>query len=699
MIRRALAVATAAALLSGLAQPATAIESIRLQAESIELDVPGQGRVLAHDAVATLSLPGEGRSRVRLQVPRFTLPAALTRQTGAVRNFELDCASPVVREPEFSCAGLQLRVHAAALPPVAMRARAVFNSETGTFQVSGEVPAVAGSTLTFDASGSAAQVDVNLSLPGVKLATARELASRWVAVPAELELQGEGDVTARIRQQQQAWQATASVQLRDLGFQNADATWIAEKVAARIEGTTTFMDAPLPLQLRVQATGGQFLGGVVLLDFDRNPLEASVQGTADASQLLVEALQLEQRDLARIAGTGTFNLTPFSARQVELELEQLQFPAAYSSYMQLLLATTPFNQLQASGAASGRVTVADNAPVAADLRIESLSFNDPAQELDVQEVNGELHWSAGGTGPPRPSYLSWESSRGWGIEGARTRIDFATSDRNFQLLRPARLPFFDGALVINTLRVQDIGLQQMEGDFDAIIEPISVRPIARALGWPEFSGQLSGRIPGLTYRSEVLTLSGNVEADVFDGRVVASNLSVTRPFSAWPQLHADIIARNLDLDLITSTFEFGSITGRLDVDLLNLTTFNWSPTAFDLRMATPARDRSRRRISQRAVQNLSSIGGGGGGVAAALQSGVLRFFDEFRYARLGISCRLRNDVCQMDGVGPAGTGYYIVQGSGVPRINIIGNEHRVDWPRLVAQISTALSSSDGLVIN
>ena len=53
----------------------------------------------------------------------------------------------------------------------------------------------------------------------------------------------------------------------------------------------------------------------------------------------------------------------------------------------------------------------------------------------------------------------------------------------------------------------------------------------------------------------------------------------------------------------------------------------------------------------------------------------------------------------MDGVGPAGTGYYIVQGSGVPRINILGNEHRVDWPRLVAQISTALSSSDGLVIN
>lgn len=695
-----MAVAATAALLLGLARPAIAIESIRLQAESIEVEVPGQGRVTAHDAVALLGLPGEGRSRVRVQVPRFTLPAALTQQSGAVRNFELDCADPVVSEPEFSCAVLQLRVHAAALPPIAMSGRADFNSGTGAFRVTGQVPAVAGSTLAFEASGSAARIDVDLSLPGVKLATARELASRWVTLPADLELQGEGDVAVRLAQDgQQAWQATATVQLRDLGFQNAEATWIAEKVTARIEGSTRFTDAPLPLQLRVEATGGQFLGGVVLLDFDRNPLEAGVQGTADASQVLVETLDLRQRDLAQLSGTGTFSLSPFSARRVELELQQLQFPAAYASYMQLLLATTPFNLLQSTGSASGRITVADNAPVAADLRIESLSFSDPAQELDVQDVNGELHWSTGGTGPPRPSYLSWASSRGWGIEGAITRIDFATSDRNFQLLRPARLPFFDGALVINTLRAQDIGLQQMEGDFDAVIEPISVGPIARALGWPEFSGQLSGRIPGLTYRNEVLTLSGNVEADVFDGRVTASNLSVTRPFSAWPQLHADIVARNLDLNLITSTFEFGSITGRLDVDLLNLTTFNWSPTAFDLRMATPARDRSRRRISQRAVQNLSSIGGGGGGVAAALQSGVLRFFDEFRYSRLGISCRLRNDVCQMDGVGPAGSGYYIVQGSGLPRINIIGNEHRVDWPRLVAQVSTALASSDGLVIN
>ena len=85
------------------------------------------------------------------------------------------------------------------------------------------------------------------------------------------------------------------------------------------------------------------------------------------------------------------------------------------------------------------------------------------------------------------------------------------------------------------------------------------------------------------------------------------------------------------------------------------------PEAFDANFYTPPGDKSKHRISQRAVTNLSSIGGGsGGGVAAALQGGLLRFFDDFGYDRLGLTCRRANDVCVMGGVGPAKNGYCIV---------------------------------------
>ena len=89
------------------------------------------------------------------------------------------------------------------------------------------------------------------------------------------------------------------------------------------------------------------------------------------------------------------------------------------------------------------------------------------------------------------------------------------------------------------------------------------------------------------------------------------------------------------------------------------------------------------------MSSLSNVGGGGGGVVQALQSGVLRFFDEYSYDKLGIRCRLRGDVCEMSGVEPAPNGYYIVKGSGIPRIDIVGNQGRVNWNQLMSSIATA----------
>ena len=93
----------------------------------------------------------------------------------------------------------------------------------------------------------------------------------------------------------------------------------------------------------------------------------------------------------------------------------------------------------------------DDLPVQLTLVVDDLSFDDAAREMHVTGVRSELHWTAGDTGPPRPSFVSWKSARGWGIEGAESRVDFVTNDRDFRILKAARLPLFDGALLINTL--------------------------------------------------------------------------------------------------------------------------------------------------------------------------------------------------------------------------------------------------------
>jgi len=234
--------------------------------------------------------------------------------------------------------------------------------------------------------------------------------------------------------------------------------------------------------------------------------------------------------------------------------------------------------------------------------------------------------------------------------------------------------------------------------FDAELRPISIARVTRALGWPEFSGTIAGRIPRLELADGLVTLGGNLEAQAFDGSITIRNLRMRDPLGEFPQVFADIDVDRLDLAQVTSTFEFGMITGRLSGRVAGLETFDWMPVAFDASFYSTPGDESKRRIDQRAVSNLSSIGGGSGGsVTAALQGGFLRFFDSFRYDRLGLSCRLRNDICRMDGVEPARTGYYIVKGTGLPRIDVIGSQRRVAWSRLVRQLA-AIMQSPGPVV-
>lgn len=676
-----------------LGMPADAIERIRLQAAEVRAaDMTASGV-----AIDVRLLP-EQRAAIAVSAARLALPADQSELTGTLTALQLRCAAADVLAPRLACPSLQLDATSSRWGRQTFRGQVAYSSDTGSITATGDTMAPGEIPVLLRLIADPSGYEVHASTSAVDVVKIAELLKPYAQLPAGMTLQGKADGEAHFAASGDAMLLEAKVSLADAGFQNEDYTWIGEKLGISLDAVVDLASTPWSFTVQASGTAGQALAGPVLLDFGRNPLQLQMTGSTDGKNLTIARFDSQQPDLARAGGSARMRLEPFEIISASIEVPELHFPAAYGAFLQLPLATTPFNQLVTTGRAEAAVAIRDNAPTSLDLIVHELALSDASRMLEVTGITAELHWRAEVT-DPHASFLAWETSRGWGIIGARTRLDFTTSGRDFQLLQPARLPFFDGALLVNTLAAENLGTERLSGVFDAVIEPISVAPIARALGWPEFQGQISGRIPGLTYREGVLGLQGNIEANVFGGTVVARNLRISEPLGAWPRLFGNITGRDLDLDLITRTFEFGSITGRLDVDLLNLETFNWSPVAFDLKLATPPGDKSRHRISQRAVQNLSDIGGGGGGVAAALQSGALRFFDEFPYDRLGVSCRLRNDVCQMDGVGRAGTGFYLLKGKGLPRIDIIGNNRQVDWPLLVQQVSDALANPGALDVN
>jgi hypothetical protein len=675
--------------------------------------------VQASGVTITLDVPSDAASTVptlRTQIGQLQLsaPAAAKGVMGTrYTDIDIACTDLLIKKPIFGCNQGALSARGAVLQawpvgPIAIRAAASYDSSTGALSFNGSAPKLAGGTAQFNGRFASGVWSLDSNGDGLDLAALRTFAQPWFALPAGDSLGGHLqyrlESTGRLDARNSPGRLRAHLTLGtpNLNYSNQPGTTVGQNVAATLTATAVRDRGQWSADTELHGPSGQVLAGSVLLDFAKNPLSLQAHLEPNAAGVAVSPIRINQTDLidARAEAQIAFAQqkgASYTIAHAHFDIDRLEFAAAYRSFLQLLLATTDFGALNVGGRATGSLDVANNAVSQLSAYLQNVSMADATARLSLANVNGEVHWAAAAGAAPQASQLAWSSSSAYGLIGGPVQMTFVAGGTDFTLGTHTRLPIFDGALVIHTLALRRLGSPDTELDFDAHLEPISMPLLSKAFGWPSLSGQVAGRIPGVTYRDHVLAAQGDLIANVFDGAIIGSHLRLSDPLGPWPRLDATVTARQLDLDLVTHTFSIGSITGRLDADIQGLELFNWSPVAFDARLQTTPGDRSKHLISQRAVTSISSVGGGGGGVAAALQSGFLKFFDTFHYDRLGVSCQLRDEVCLMSGIEPARDGYYLVKGRGLPRIDIIGNAGRVDWRQLVGQIAASVHSQNVVV--
>jgi hypothetical protein len=661
---------------------------------TVHIDEATYGDVHLADIGAQLTIGTSTRSAAVVRIARVQPGAGRPE----LRQIVLACAELTIDDPRFDCARAQVAVQQTPIGAVSLSLSGDFNVSSSTGSVRAVIPQLAGGRVEVQGRYAPAGWTAEGRAQGVRIADLRTLLAPIFSVPDDWVLEGgaAAEFTARGRGAPQ--QLNATLTLTDINLSNPQSTIIAEGAALTLAAALAARPQGYDARVTMAAGAGQALFGPVLLDFGKNPLDVQARGTLVDAALDLTQIEATAPRLLALHGTARVTLGETPALETgRLVIDALEFPAAYTSLMQITLAATDFGDLVTSGRASGTIDLAANAIERIAIKVEDVSmYNDRA--FFMKHVAGEVRWAAAKNADVSPSWLTWTEGGAYGLSGGASRVEFVTRAANFMLIEPWHMPIFDGAVAIRTLAISDLGGDDMSIRFDAGIEPISMQPLSRAFGWPEFSGRISGSVPGVELRGDELRVAGDIQAQVFDGTFVASNLRLVDPLGKWPRFYADLRGRNLDLEEVTRTFAVGSITGRIDVDVLALELFAWSPVAFDARIETTKGDRSRHRISARAVSQLSNVGGGGGGVAQALQSGLLQFFDEYSYDRLGIRCKLANDVCLMSGVEPASQGYYIVKGRGIPRIDIIGNQGRVNWPQLFSQIASGIRNSEGVVV-
>jgi hypothetical protein len=687
-----------------LAPPAQAGSQLLVTAASVEAD-----GMTARRVEALVAIRGSAGLQVAARAGRIDgLPGV-----GRLADLQLSCRGLETAGGRLHCdSGRlvgdlgQLGRQDAALG-FALDANGDFHFRIARLALGGGGVEVAG---TVTAGSWSAEADAD----GLRLADVAAMPMIGDLLPGGLQVEGVVSGAAAFSGSgEQLARATARLDLSKFGFADQSGALAGESLHGNLDLGLEPAAAPTEgwlVHARLHADGGQAYLEPVFLDVAQHPLDLDADGTVSArlDAMSIRRFTFRQSGIGAGEGSAELNLAGETLlQQARLRLGDLDLAGLVGVYAGPFLISTQFADLGGSGRVSGEVDVDAGLPSRLELELADVSLDSPRGALAVNGLSGHFSWfdeQLRNELAPRvdselfKSVLEWRSARLWGIELGPARVPFTTTGNGFRLLDPVELPLFDGGLAIETLRIRHAGTPQMYVRFDAELKPVSVALLGRALGWPEFSGSISGRIPRLEMADGTVTLGGNIEAQVFDGAVTLRGLRLRDPLGQHPRLFADIEVAGLDLERLTSTFEFGLITGRLSGKVASLETFDWMPVAFDASFFSTPGDRSPHRISQRAVSNLSSIGGGSGGsVAAALQSGFLRFFDSFRYDRLGLSCRLVNDVCMMGGVAPAPNGYYIVKGQGLPRIDVIASQRRVAWTRLVGQLAAIMQSSGPVI--
>ncbi len=643
-------------------------------------DVSGHGIIL-YDV--ELAMDAQGAQPAQLRIARAELPAPI----GLIEDLRLDCTGLRVTTRSVACQGGRASL---------ARGDLVFGAESVAMEIGFDGSLVVEFTGLAFAGGQLAGT-ITRDVPGTLQAQleASGLALNDIATLATLVgpnvdsmlagagLSGTAGVTARLRLGAQGrLGAEGQLTLDEVTASSADGRAASEAFGLALDWQATgFTDSALALDLKVRADRGQVYLEPVFLDLSAGELQLDAGLLVEGSRVTLtrvalydgEDLAVRARGAMEADGSGWLAITQLQAR----------LPGAFERYVQPFLLGGPLDNLQSTGELRAAARIEDGRAMQLELSLDAVGLSTRDEALSLSGVDARLDWQR--DGPVSTSWLRWDEGRLFKLALGATELGFTLEGQRLSAPGQQRLALLDGALILSDIEATGLGRGLPDFSFDARLEPVSLRLLTEALGWPAMGGSLAGVLPGASYRDRVLASGGELAIEVFDGELRIQALRIEALLSPLPRLTADITFRNLDLEQLTGTFEFGQITGRLDGDILGLRLLDWYPSAFEARLATPADYRGPRRISQRAVDNLTSIGGG---VGAGLSGGFMGFFEDFNYDRLGISCTLRNEVCEMSGVAPANGSYYIVRGRGLPRINVIGSARRVSWPVLLRQLAS-----------
>ncbi len=579
----------------------------------------------------------------------------------------------------------------------------------GPFTALGVEGVARGDAAKFKA-GNISSASVNFALPfewssaGARLKEAKIIATQlayrgkelWQGEAASVQLRASSGFLLK----DSAVKIGGAIEAAGGKFTSPDNSKVGENLAIRGPFELTLLDGKNAASIsgKLTAESGEILWGKFFNDLRSQKPALDLDGDYYRDQDRIDC----RRCNITLANIGVIDMTGSIERLTQTPLLRLQArsknfsPGGFFEYILRENLNRQFpllNNLIIGGQLAFRSQLrgtAQDLTAEGELSLDAGELRAKSNEWEVGRVALNLPFRISAQGPKTPTEpmgigtLTIGKFRFGSQAAGLSSVTISLSDNSLRFHQPLRVSVFGGEIIVSNLLWPDVISRPKQLYFSVETKGLQLQELTQALGWPPFSGRLTGTIPEVQSSDNILRTNGEIQAELFGGRMRMSKLEIENPFSPLASIKLDATLHDIQLQQLSKTFAFGQISGILEGNIADLIITDGQPAQFGADVHSVDRG-GEQRISVEALNKITVLSSGQS--AGALYGGLAGFFDSFRYSKLGFKAILRNDRLTLRGVETRGNEEYLVVGSLLPpTVNIISHTQTIAFSELVRRL-------------
>ncbi|MCG7921598.1 MAG: hypothetical protein N0C81_13855 [Candidatus Thiodiazotropha lotti] len=601
---------------------------------------------------------------------------------GSIKGIDLRCAEVLQVNHSYFCPQGSLSI--AESPYGGQQANVELNyidSEHVEIKLDGLTVAQGG--VSFDLKMTKSNWQLNLNGSELNVDKLRALLPREI-VPPSWDVSASISIKAKLSGSTSVLkQADVSAEIKKLNYADEEGLQVAEEGSGKLHIQAEKRDRGWAGSARLVLDQGQYYSDPFYIDLTDAPLHLNLKGvwTTALNQLQLKQADLQWLPTVDLKGSAQVDLTELAVQHANIQFGTDHLDQLYQTIIQPMVIGSMADELEITGGIQGEIELVDGEVAQFRSQLKSIDVDDLRGVFALNDLQGFLAWS--NRENAQTSQFHVKTGHLYQIPHGPLSVNLQALPNGISLQKPLDIQLLGGHIIIDRLEAKNLFHGSPEWETGAEVINLSLQDLSTAFDWPSLSGELNGKLPRMHYLDESLDFDGALQVDVFGGQIKVEQLKIKQPLGRVPELFASAEMTGLDLEQITRTFSFGHIEGGLEGWINGLHLLSWEPVAFQAQFNSPEDDDLPHRISQRAVDNLTSIGNGMGG---SLQNTFLGIFKEFRYNRIELQASLDGDLAELGGIDHPNGGYYLVKGAGLPRIDVIARNRRVAWKTLVERL-------------